>query len=59
MSTSSVRVISKPGAALPLSARGTRVPNGESFNLLLLAFLTLATTAVAFYDLYLLFTNIQ
>jgi hypothetical protein len=53
----SVRVVSKPIAPTPRGRqRQSRGPNDQSYALIV-SLLSLATTGIAFYDLYLLATN--
>jgi hypothetical protein len=53
----SVRVVSKPVTPVPRARqRRSMGPNEQSYALIV-GVLSLATTAIAFYDLYLLATN--
>ena len=56
-----VRVVSQPGVTTlppPLPPRAGAIGHGEGFYALLLTLLTLATSVVALYDLYLLGSNL-
>jgi hypothetical protein len=53
----SVKIVSKPGTPVPRGRQRRSSGPNESSYALIVAILSLATTAIAFYDLYLLATN--
>ena len=55
----SVRVTSSQATALPRAPRRKAGTQGEHSYALVVAFLTLASTAIAFFDLYLLATSVR